>query len=215
MPLNIPNGSTKNISFGPARVFMGAWLDPSVDGNYVTGGATGTTPTFDVGFIGEDGVSVELTSESKNIVQGNPALIEYSFVQSQAVTLSFTSIEWNFRNFRLALGAGVTSDPSGGTGTTMQAFKFGGDPLNVLTSIHIQHEMAVTGGTLHIKGWKCQSAGGFNIPMGADEHQYEFSFNVLRSSLDWAKTTLAYNEQLISIEREGFVGDFPESTSEV
>lgn len=213
MPLNIPDGRTNNIAFGPARVFMGAWKDPSVTSNLGVG-VNGTTPTFDVGFIGEDGVNIELTSESKSITQGNPALIEYSFVQTQSVAINFTSIEWNFRNFRLALGAGVTAGIGAAAGTTAQSFQFGGDPLNVLTAIQIQHQLAVTGGTLNIKAWKCQSAGGFSIPMGSDENSYEFSFNVLRAKKDWTAEGLGYNKSLISVERNEYVADiFPESVS--
>jgi len=181
MPLNIPTGSTNNISFGPARVFMGA---------------AGTTPTTDVGYIGEDGVNIELTSEKKNIVQGNPALIEYSFVQTQSVMVNFTSIQWDFDNFKFALGAGVTTSGGG-----VNTFSFGGDPINILTALHIEHEMAVTGNTLNIYAWKAQSESGFNIPLGQDEHQFEFSFNLLRASDSWDGAALPAEQQLLKIER--------------
>ena len=132
MPLNIPTGSNNNISFGPARIFMDEWTTPT---------AGGVTPTTDVGFVGEDGVSIELMSEKKDITQGNPQLIQYSFVTAQSATISFSSIEWNFENFRLALGAGATScaptsgAPSGagltfGTNFSTTTFNFGGNPLN-------------------------------------------------------------------------------------
>lgn len=183
MPLNMPVGDTDNISFGPARVYMDAW-------------AAGTiTVNTDVGYIGEDGVTIELTSEKRNITQGNPQLVEYSFVQTQSVMINFTSIQWDFDNFVFALGAGVTT--SGGTST----FAFGGDPINILTALHIEHEMAVTGNTLNIYAWKCQSESGFSLPLGQDEHQFEFSFNVLRADTDWQNNALPPEQQLLKLER--------------
>ena len=68
MAFNTPSGQINNITFGPAKVYIGLHSDTSP-----------CTPTQDVGFISEDGVSVELASEKKNINQGNPYLIEYSF----------------------------------------------------------------------------------------------------------------------------------------
>lgn len=177
----MPNGSTNDISFGPARVYLGA---------------AGTTPTTDVGFIGEDGVTIELTSEKRNITQGNPQLIEYSFVQTQSVMINFTSIEWDYDNFVFALGAGVTTNGGG-----VETFSFGGDPINVLTAIHIEHEMAVTGNTLNIYAWKAQSESGFSLPLTQDEHQFEFSFTVLRAKDSWDGASLPAEQQLIKIER--------------
>ena len=58
MPLNIPTtGTENNVSFGPGRVYME---------QYPAAGpvASGSTPTTDVGWIGEDGVNVELTKET-------------------------------------------------------------------------------------------------------------------------------------------------------
>ena len=106
MPLNMPSGSVSDISFGPAVVYMGPWKDS-------TSYTTGVTPTTDVGYISEDGVSIELASEKKNIMQGNPKLIEYSFVLQQSATINFTSIEWDFDNFARALGAGNTETITG------------------------------------------------------------------------------------------------------
>ena len=91
-PYNFPSGTTNAISFGPARVAIKAGLN---------------TPDFttdDVGYIGEDGVSIEMTSEKRDITQGNPRLIEYSFTQAQSVTIGFTSIEWSVTNFARATG---------------------------------------------------------------------------------------------------------------
>lgn len=185
MPKNIPVGNTNNISFGPAIVYMNEWTAPH-----------GATPTTDVGFIGEDGVTIELMSEKKDINQGNPKLVNFSFVTSQSATISFTSIEYNFENFRLALGAGATT-----SGLTTETFAFGGNPMNTFTAMHIEHQMAVTGNTLNAYCWKTQSESGFSLPFGTDEAQFEFSFKAIRAVKDWNGANLGQDEQLIRFER--------------
>lgn len=192
MPLNIPSGSNlqNNVSFGPAVVYM----DPVPEGGFI---AAGSTPTTDVGWIGEDGVNIELTSDKKNIVQGNPQLIAYSFATAQTAMVNFTSIQWNFDNFILALGAGTTSDGAPGV-----MFDFGGNPLNTLTMMKLEHKMAVTGDTMEVYGWKCQSESGFSIPMSAtEEHSFEFSFQIIRSTTDWCNVALGNENQLVRFNR--------------
>lgn len=207
MPLNIPTtGTENNVSFGPGRVYME---------QYPAAGpvASGSTPTTDVGWIGEDGVNVELTSEKRNIVQGNPQLVAYSFCTTQSAMINFTSIQWDFDNFILALGAGTTSNGTGGSGypsVTVGAptgagvnFDFGGNPLNTLTSMRIEHQMATTGDTMYVYGWKTQSESGFTIPFSAtEEHSFEFSFQVIRCEVDWCNEPLPQEQQLIRFYRQ-------------
>lgn len=181
MPLNIPTGSTSDISFGPAILFLGI---------------AGTTPTIDVGFISEDGVSFEISNETKDIMQGNPKLIEYTFSQQQGVMVSLSSIEWDFNNFVRAIGAGVTAAPAGA-----ETFSFGGDPIVTTVAIHVQHQMAVSGNTLNCYVWKAASESGYGIAMGADEHTFEYKWKAQRSTTDWDGATLPSNEQLVKIER--------------
>ena len=198
MPLNIPVGLNDNISFGPARVAMVPFT-----------GASGSTPSFatdDVGFIGEDGVTLELMSEKKDISQGNPALVNFSFVQTQSATISFTSIQWDFDNFRLALGAGSTGGD--GTGGDPYRFAFGGNPLNTFVCMELEHQMAVTGDTLSVLVWKAQSESGFSVPFGQDEHQFEFSFKAIRAINDWGGTPLSFDEQLLRFERVSGVDQY-------
>ena len=182
MPLNIPSGSTSKISFGPGVVKMGS---------------AGQTPGNDVGYLSEDGVSVEISNEKKDILQGNPKLVEYTFSQTQGATLSFTSIAWDFTNFWWALGAGVTSISG-----TNHNISFGGDPLVKTVAIHLQHAMAVSGNTINGYVWKAVSDGGLTFPFGADEHSFEMTFKAQRSATDWASAALSYQKQLIYIERD-------------
>ena len=188
MALNLPTGQTNDISFGPAIVFMGA---------------VGHTPTRDVGYIGEDGVSLEMTSEKRVIMQGNPRQQVYSFQQQQNVNITFSSIEWDFNNFIDALGSGVSASATalvaGGTG---DSFWFGGDPVNKTISMHIRHAMAVTGNTLDVYVWKAQSNGGVSFPFGADEHSFGYSFTAIAATTSWDNAALTTDKSLVMITRQ-------------
>jgi hypothetical protein len=184
MPLNIPTGSVNDISFGPAKLFIKPWATAAMG-----------TPDTDVGYISEDGVSVEITSEMKDIVQGNPKLIEYTFSQTQGVSVTLSSIEWDFNNLVYALGAGVTAN-----GSTLK-YSFGGDPLVSAVALNIEHQMAVTGNTLNLYVWKAVSESGVSFPFGADEHTFEYKWKAQRAETDWGGTALASNTQLLQILR--------------
>lgn len=184
MPLNIPSGTTNDISFGPGRLYIGAY------------GAGTTTPATDVGYISEDGVTVEITNESKDIMQGNPKLIEYTFSQAQGVNVSLTSIEWDFDNFVWALGAGSASADS-----AAKEFKYGGDPLMTQVAIKVEHQMAVTGNTMNVYCWKAVSNGGISAAFGADEHSFEMTFKLQRCATNWGGGSLDSKQQLIAFYR--------------
>ena len=181
MPLNIPSGTTNDISFGPGRVYLGI---------------SGATPSVDVGFISEDGVTVEVSNERKDIVQGNPKLIEYTFSQAQGATISFTSIEWDLVRFAEVFSAGVTTSTA-----SEVTVGYGGDPIVRSVAIHLQHQMAVTGNTMNCYVWKAVSDTSLSIPLGADEHSFEMTFKAQRSGTDWGGSSLTYKEQLIKFER--------------
>ena len=201
MPYNMPSGQIQNISFGPARVFMKQWSSTAV-----------STPSVDVGYITEDGVSIELSNEVKSIAQGNPRLTEYSFIQAQSAQIKFTNIQWNMQAFAFAMGAGTTyygkaaADVGNYSDTGVASklvFTFGGDPINKYVAIHVKHEMAVSSNTLSIYGWKCQSEGGYTMSMGQDEHAFEYTFNCIRASKNWGNVNdLAPTQQLISVVRQ-------------
>jgi hypothetical protein len=182
VPLNIPTVTRDDISFGPARLYLGA---------------AGATPTVDVGAISEDGVTVEFASEQRDIMQGNPKLIELSFIQQQSVMVKVTSIEWNFNNLAHVLGAGNTS-----AGGTYEKFAFGGEPCVSEVALHIEHQMCRTGDTMNIYVWRAVGEGNVTLPFTHDEHSFELSFKALRASVDWAGNNLASDEQLIQILRQ-------------
>lgn len=187
MPYNIPTVTTSDISFGPARMFLGT-------STYA--GASGDTPSIDVGAIAEDGIGLEISNEVKSIMQGNPRVQVYSFSQQSNVTVKVTSIEWDFTNLAYALGGGVTTV----TGTA-ETFAFGGEPAITEVAIKIQHYMAVSGNTMEIYVWKAQSNTGVSPQFGQDEHSFEYGFTALRATTDWAGTALAEAQQLIKFNR--------------
>lgn len=182
MPLNLPTVTRDDISFGPARLFLGV---------------AGATPSTDVGAIGEDGVSIEITSEQRDIMQGNPKLIELSFIQSNAVRVKLTSIEWNWNSLVYALGAGNTA-----TTGTYERFSFGGDPCATEVALHVQHQMCRTGDTLNCYVWRAVGEGSVPLPFTHDEHKFEYAWKALRSATEWSGSSLSSEEQLIRIQRE-------------
>lgn len=171
-------------SFGPALVYLGV---------------IGATPSTDLGSIKtDDGVTMEITSEKRDITQGNPKLIEYTFVQAQGATLKFTGIEWQITSsLYRALGSGTT----GSTGGNDRIF-WGGDPLVTQTAIKVVHQMAVSGHTMNIYAWKCVPDAPPKIGFMHDEHSFEMSYKLQRSATDWVGTTLAYNQQLFQIHEQ-------------
>ena len=181
MPFNVPTVTTSDISFGPAVVFMGA---------------SGNTPSVDVGALSEDGVSIEITSEKKYISQGNPKMNVYNFSQAQGVVVKFTGIEWDFTNLAYALGAGDTTSSA-----SDDTFSFGGDPICTEVAIHIQHYMAVSGNTMNAYIWKACSSEGVSMSFSQDEHAFEYSFTALRSTTDWGSSSLGLKHQLIMLKR--------------
>ena len=208
MALNLPGGTTNDISFGPATVKMSLFGGTGAN-------PYGLTPTVDVGFIGDDGVSLEMVSEKKQILQGNPRQVVYTFQQQQMVNVTFTSIEWDFGRFQMALGSGVVETPqsqygegasvpadfgvpSGATGDT---FWFGGDPKNVDIAMSIRHQMGVTGDTLNCYIWKCQSTTGFTAPFGQDEHSFGFGFTSIGVTKSWDGIALSDHQSLIRMDR--------------
>jgi hypothetical protein len=186
MAFNVPNYDTSKISFGPGVVYMNNW----------TGGTPPGTPSGDagndVGAISEDGITVELTSDKRYIAQGNPRLNIFGVSQVQAVSVSFTGIEWNVTTFKRAIGSGTAA--TGGPNT----FSWGGDPSCIELGISIKHKQ-INGYDLFVHVWKAVSETGFSLPFGQDEHSFEYRFNALHSSVDFGSTAITDN--LIYISR--------------
>ncbi len=179
MGFNQPTQDYSNVSFGPARVFLG----PS-----------GTTPVLDVGAIGEDGVTVEWQAEKRDIRQGNPALIAYSFMTTQGFRVSWTALEYSVANMALALGTGVTS-----VSAAIHTWSMGGDPIVATAAVFVQHQMATGGDTLNIHVWKARGDGNLAIPMAQEEHKQPMAFVAMRATTNWAGVALGSTSELVSV----------------
>lgn len=181
MPVNISdNIQSTNISIGPGVIAIG----PS-----------GTTPTVQTGAIGDDGITVELTSEKVDIMQGNPQTIEHSLNQKQGVKLTLNSIEWNNKLLQYSLGAGQTSESAG-----LHTFTFGGTPTVTTVAIQMTHVMP-SGQTQTWRIWKARGDGSVSIAFGNDPHQIPHAYQAMRSSTNWAGGALANTDQLLQVVR--------------
>lgn len=182
MPLNLSTVTRDDISFGPARLFLGA---------------VGATPSVDLGLLGEDGVSIEITTEQGEVRNGNPKLLELVYHQQQDVLVKVTSLEWNWNSWNYALGAGNTS-ASG----TYEAFAFGGEPCPTECAIWVQHQMCRTGDTINAYVWRAIGEGNVTAQFSHDPHAFEYSWRALRADTDWASNPLSSEEQLIKFVRQ-------------
>jgi hypothetical protein len=181
MPYNLPSYTTDNISFGPGRLLIG----PS-----------GATPTVDLGAISEDGITLEIGAEKRDIMQGNPKVNVLTFTQVQSVRVQVTGLEYDFTTFSYALGSGNTT-ASG----TVETFAFGGDPFVSQVALQVEHQMAQSGHTMYVDVWKAQSDAGLSVPLTHDEHQFEMAWKAVQASTNWAGATLPQTEQLVRFRR--------------
>lgn len=181
MSLNVPDFTTGNFSFGPGILYLGA---------------SGATPTVDVGAIAEEGIKVNAENTTKDIFQGNPKEIVYTFNQQQGVVLECTGIEWNVTNLLYAIGAGTTT--SDGASDT---YTFGGGAITTTVALHVRHYMAAPGHTLDAYIWKAVSNGAPPIAFTHDEHQFPMTWKAQRSTTDWAGDSLPTDAELMRIVR--------------
>ena len=194
MAYNVPDFTTTDISFGPAVVYIGPYS------------VSGATPEYDIGALGEDGVTFEITSEKKYISQGNPATPLMAFTQTNGAKVSFTSLEWDFDRFANSLGAGVTATDgplTGGGSGTNPTFKFGGDPTVAPFTLHIKH-LINNGNTMEMKVWKCFSDAGFTINFNQDEHMFAMSFTAAvpeAAATTWDGRSLDRASNLVEFQR--------------
>jgi hypothetical protein len=182
MPLNIPTVTTSKMSFGPALVYLGP---------------AGTTPLSDVGSIGDDGVELEVTSNIIDIIQGNPGNVVQRFITQQDAFLRFNSIEWNVNQIGYTLGTGSTT-----ISASSEKIQFGGDPCPTNVALYLQHRKACVAHTVFVRFWTATpETGSFQVKFTRDAVQgHAHAFKAIRSSTNWAGSSLAANSQLIEIE---------------
>jgi hypothetical protein len=182
MGLNFPSGTRNDISLGPGQVFIGP---------------AGATPTVDIGFLGEDGVSIEINRTMVDVTQGNPKVKIMRFIQEEDVKLSFSTIEWNPVTLAMALGAANTTSSG-----SVRTFSIGGDPTVDTFAIHVRHRMASVAQTINAYFWTVAADGQFSVALDHNPHNFPFAYTCLDSPTNWAGTTLAYDERLFRLERQ-------------
>lgn len=182
MPFNIPTVSTNRMSLGPAVVYLGP---------------AGTTPTSDVGSIGDDGVELELNSEFVDVMQGNPGNVVQRFVTQQNAFMRFNSVEWSVNQIGWTLGTGTTT-----ISASEEVIDFGGDPCPDNVAIYLQHRKACVAHTINVRFWTASpETGSFSVKFTRNEVQsHAHSFKAIRSTTNWAGTALASDSQLVQIQ---------------
>jgi len=180
---NVPTVTEANLSAGPGRVYLGA---------------SGDTPTVDVGAIAEDGgVSAVYKSVKGELRQGNPSVRVFKFNKMQDMGIKLTGVEWNFTTLSYALGAGLTA-----TAASSETMDFGGDPTVDTVAIHAQHQM-LNGQTMNLYAWKASSAvDEIEIKLGQDLHTFPYEFDPHRVTTFWSGTATAGNDQLCRLYRQ-------------
>lgn len=163
-PLNIPNVTTNNFSFGPGVLKLG----PS-----------GSTPTLDVGAVNA-GASLEIRGTVLDARQGNPSMLIKRYTQTSDVTFSVTGLEWDYDNFAKALGAGIT---------TSSQFDYGGDADVASYALQFEHRMP-SGNTQTVRIWEVVGSGEMTINFGEDLHEFPFAYQAVRATTDWASNSL-------------------------
>jgi len=163
----------KNIFQGPAVVYLG----PS-----------GTTPSS-IGGVAE--ISLDVGLEILQVEQGFPRTLMAQFVKRKTVKVSFKSLETgDYSLWRYALASATYS--TSGTGGFIHNVDFG--EQNTMDSVAIQLKIINCDGfTEDMYLWKCMGGSEGIKRDFADEdvHGPTYTFNVLRSTLDWGGTALA------------------------
>jgi hypothetical protein len=179
---NVPAYNTDNISLGPGILFIGA---------------SGTTPTVDVGAIHEEGMTFTVTREYLEVFQGSPKTRIINFVTQETAELTMQTLEWKLENLPFALGAGVTTSSG-----SQDTFSYGGDSGTKEVAVRVQHTLP-TGHTISILMWRAQPSGEWELNMTQDDLQsFPFSFRALTATQSWDGAALASNQQLFRIIRD-------------
>lgn len=161
---NVPQYDTKNFSFGPGILYMSA---------YDTTNDKPTYPDTDIGAV-RAGATLRIAREILDVVQGSPDLIVKSFVRSETVEFTVTSIEWKLDNLYKALGGGELL-------TAQNKLRFGGDMDLDLYTLRFEHTTP-TGDKWVIKIWKANPTGELEINFANDDvHQFALNFRGLKS----------------------------------
>lgn len=179
---NTPNGTVDNISIGNAVVLVGD---------------QGLTPTDDVGYLADEGVSVSYETETVDVASGFPATSIRQFVTSVTASLNFTSLEWNLDTFSRALVGALN------TTATQEILGVGVDACPGELTARVQFCMPCVGDTITIDAWRVQSNGNFEMSFdGTNPHSFAYDFRILLAQQKWDGTLLSADVGLFEIRRD-------------
>jgi len=151
-------------------------------------GATGDTPSTDLGAI--DSVELSLETEGEDVFLGAPRQLVSVLPAQEEATLSVTLFEWDVDNFRRAIGSGTT---------TATEYAYGsGDVTKDQFALLVQHRILGSGNTFEMRIWQAVPDGDFPVGMDDDVTTFELTFRAIRATTDWAGNTV--NEYLKVVE---------------
>jgi len=177
---NMPTYDTDDISLGPGVIFLGP---------------VGSTPAVEVGAV-RSGSTLTITREVVDVEQGTPAALIKSFARKEMISLTFRGLQWSLRDLAWALGAGVTAEDA-----TEATLGFGGDMDVSNVALMFRHELPV-GHTVETYFWAARGSGEVAIEHGDDPHEFPYTFNAVRQTVDWNGDALASQQQLFKIVRK-------------
>ncbi len=179
---NTPNGTVDNISIGNAVVYIGD---------------EGVTPTDDVGYLTDDGITITYETETVDVTAGFPKTSIRQFVTAVTVSFTFTSLEWNLALFERALVGNLT------TTATEEVLDVGVDACPTELTGQVQFCMPCVGDTIIINLWRIQSDGNFEINFdGNNPHSFAYNFRSLLAQQKWNGDPLDADEGLFEIIRQ-------------
>jgi len=181
--MNVPEYSTKRLSFGPGVLYLGA---------------AGATPSQDIGAV-KTGAVLTITRDKLEVKQGSPAQLIQQWVISESVKLEVHGMEWNLENLKYAIGAGIIKTVTGG-----KTLELGGTMSIEECALEFVHQMPA-GGTVIVDIWKAQAGGEIAITFGDDPHEFPYVFMGLNATTDWAGNPLESGARLCKIT---LLGDF-------
>ena len=177
---NKPSGATSQITIGPGIIRVGP---------------TGTTPSFDVGFVRGD-ATIMIKRERVDIRAGSPQNLIAALASAEDISVEFTGIEWDMDVLLRALGDGASS-VSGAN----ELFKMGGRPKFDNYALQYEHRMA-DGGTLTMNVWQVIPSGEIEATISVDDpHQLSMKFDAMEVTTDWAGASLTAGQALASVTR--------------
>lgn len=176
-----PDGTVNNISIGSGLVLIGD---------------SGATPATDVGYLGDEGITLSYETEIVEVTVGFPRTPVRQFVQSVSASLQFTSLEWNLSQFARALTGVYTDSP------TQECLGVGLDACPDEVALQVQFCMPCVGDTIVINIWRAQTDGALEIAMQGDNaHSFAYNFRILLAQQDWDGADLDPEEGLFQIKR--------------